>query len=149
MYESSVNRNMERLSESGSSLVPASILSLIGGSLIIIGGLVPLGMLGMSGHYGMMSDTGGMMMGGRFGMMTVMPLQSFIWTTIAVVSVISIGTGVVLIIGGYSIYGKPNSAGKWGVAILVASVVSLFGMGGFFIGPILGIIGGILALTKK
>jgi hypothetical protein len=137
---------MERLSESRSSLVPASILSLIGGSLIIIGGLVPLSMLGMSGHYGMMSGTGGMM-GGRFGMM--MPLQSFIWSTVAVVSVISIGTGVVLIIGGYSIYGKPESAGKWGVAILVASVVSLFGMGGFFIGAILGIIGGILALTKK
>ena len=137
---------MERLSESRSSLVPASILSLIGGSLIIIGGLVPLSMLGMSGHYGMMSGTGGMTEG-RFGMM--MPLQSFIWSTVAVVSVISIGTGVVLIIGGYSIYGKPESAGKWGVAILVASVVSLFGMGGFFIGAILGIIGGILALTKK
>jgi hypothetical protein len=141
---------MERLSESRSSLVPASILSLIGGSLIIIGGLVPLGMLGMSGQYGMMSGPGpGGMMGGRFGMMAMMPLQSFIWTTMAVVSVISISTGVVLIIGGYSIYGKPESAGKWGVAILVASVVGLFGMGGFFIGPILGIIGGILALTKK
>jgi len=137
---------MERHSESRSSLVPASILSLIGGSLIIIGGLVPLSMLGMSGHYGMMSGTGGMTEG-RFGMM--MPLQSFIWSTVAVVSVISIGTGVVLIIGGYSIYGKPESAGKWGVAILVASVVSLFGMGGFFIGAILGIIGGIMALTKK
>jgi Family of unknown function (DUF6114) len=75
--------------------------------------------------------------------------QSFIWTTMAVVSVISIGTGVVLIIGGYSIYGKPETAGKWGVAMLVASVVSLFSMGGFFIGPILGVIGGILALTRK
>lgn len=138
---------MERLSESRSNLVPSSILSIIGGALIIISGLVPLGMLGMSGHYGMMSGTGGMMMGGRFGMM--MPLQSFIWTTMAVVSVISIGTGVVLIIGGYSIYGKPESTGKWGVAILVASIVGLFSMGGFIIGPILGIIGGILALTRK
>jgi len=137
---------MERLSESRSSRVPSSILSLIGGSLIIIGGLVPLGMLGMSGHYGMMSGTGGMM-GGGFGMM--MPLQSFIWTTMAVVSVISIITGTVLIVGGYFIYGKPERAGKWGVAILAASVVSLFSMGGFFVGPILGIIGGILALTKK
>ncbi len=135
---------MERLSESRSNLVPSSILSIIGGALIIISGLVPLG---MSGHYGMMSGTGGMTMGGRFGMM--MPLQSFIWTTMAVVSVISIGTGVILITGGYFIYGKPESAGKWGVAILVASVVSLFSMGGFFIGPILGIIGGVLALTRK
>src|SRR6476660_8009565 len=121
---------MERLSESRSNLVPSSILSIIGGSLIIIGGLVSLSMLGMSGHYGMMSGTGGMMMGGRFGMM-MMPLQSFIWTTMAVVFIISIGTGVVIIIGGYSIYGKPETAGKWGVAILIASIVSLISMGGF------------------
>jgi len=28
-----------------------------------------------------------------------------------------------MIIGGYSIYGKPETAGKWGVAILIASIV--------------------------
>jgi hypothetical protein len=81
------------------------------------------------------------------GMM--MPLQPFMWTAIAVISAIAIGTGIILIIGVYLIYRKPESAGKWGVAILVASIVGLFGMGGFFIGPILGIIGGILALTKR
>ena len=90
-------------------------------------------MLGMSGRYGMMGP----------GMM--MPLQPFMYTAIAVISAIAIGIGV---IGGYLIYRKPESAGKWGVAILVASIVGLFGMGGFFIGPLLGIIGGILALTK-
>jgi hypothetical protein len=118
-------------------LVPSSILSIIGGSLMIISGLVPLAMLGMSGRYGMMGP----------GMM--MPLQPFMWTAIAVISAIAIGIGAILIIGGYLIYRKPESAGKWGVAILVASIVGLFGMGGFFIGPILGIIGGILALTKR
>ena len=118
-------------------LALSSILPIIGGSLMIIGGLVPLAMLGISGRYGMMGP----------GMM--MPLQPFMWTVIAVISAIAIGTGVILIIGGYLIYRKPESAGKWGVAILVASIVGLFGMGGFFIGPILGIIGGILALTKR
>jgi hypothetical protein len=44
---------------------------------------------------------------------------------------------------------KPESSGRWGIPILVASIVSLFGMGGFLIGTILGIIGGILALTRK
>jgi hypothetical protein len=44
----------------------------------------------------------------------------------AVIPVISIGTGVILIIGGYLIYRKPESAGIWGVAILVASMVRLF-----------------------
>ena len=67
----------------------------------------------------------------------------------AVIPVISIGTGVILIIGGYSIYKSPESEGKWGIAILVTSIVSLFGMGGFLIGSILGIIGGITALTRR
>ena len=122
-------------------LVPSSILSIIGGSLMIISGLVPLAMLGMSGRYGMMGP--GMMGPG------MMPLQPFMWTGIAVISAISIGTGVILIIGGYLIYRKPESAGKWGIAILVASIVSLFGMGGFLIGAILGIIGGIMGMVSR
>ena len=77
------------------------------------------------------------------------PLQPFMWTGMAAISVISIGIGVILTVGGYLIYTNPEGAGKWGLAILVSSIVSLFGMGGFFIGPILGIIGGILALTKR
>jgi hypothetical protein len=138
-------------------LAPSSILSIIGGSLMIISGLVPLAMLGMSGRYGMMGPGmmgpgmmgPGMMGPGMMGPGMMMPLQPFMWTAIAVISAIAIGIGAILIIGGYLIYRKPESAGKWGVAILVASIVGLFGMGGFFIGPILGIIGGILALTKR
>lgn len=145
---------MENVPKNSSNMVmpSSSILSIIAGSLIIIAGLIPLAMLGTSGHYGMTMPrfgTGGMM-GGSFGTM-MMPSQSFTWWTamVVVIPIISIGTGVILIIGGYSIYRKPESAGRWGIAILVASVVSLFGMGGFLIGTILGIIGGILALTRK
>ncbi len=153
---------MERVSKSSSNLSPSSILSIVAGSLIIIGSVVPIGMLGMSGHYGMMSrfgtgeTTGGWCgpmggwcgpMGGGFGMM--MPLQPSTWTAIPVISAISIGIGAVLIVGGYLIYRRPESAGKWGVAILVTSVVGLLNMSGFFIGPILGIIGGILGLTRR
>ena len=51
---------------------------------MIIGGLLPLGMLGMSGHFGMMSemDTGemmGEMIERESGMM---PLQSFLWASV-------------------------------------------------------------------
>ena len=142
---------MVRVSKGSNSFVPSSVLSIIGGSLMIIGGLLPLGMLGMSGPFGMMSemDTGEMMdemMDGESGMM---PLQSFLWASVTIISAISIGTGIVLIVGGYLIYRKPESATPWGIAILVASIVSLLSIGGFIIGPILGIIGGILALTRK
>ena len=130
---------MEMVSKSSGNLTLSSILSIIGGSLIII---VPLTMLGMTGHYGMMSGfSNGGMMGGGFGMMT--PLQSFVWNAMGIISAISIGIGAILIIGGHLIYRKPESASRWGVAIQVASIVA------FFIGSILGIIGGILALTKR
>jgi hypothetical protein len=142
---------METVPKRSSDVIPSSsILSIIAGSLIIIAGLIPLAMIGIPSHYGMMSrfSTGGMMGGGGFGMM--MPFQPFMWwTAMAVIPVISIATGVILIISGYSIYRSPESAGKWGIAILVASIVSLFGMGGFLIGSILGIIGGITALTRR
>jgi uncharacterized protein DUF6114 len=137
-------------SSSGNLAIPSSsILSIIAGSLIIIGGLLPLTMLGVSGHYGMMSRFGTSgMMGGSFGMMMT-PFQSFTWTSMAAISAISIGIGAILIVGGYLIYRKPENAGIWGIAILVASIVSLFGMSSFLIGSILGIIGGILALTRR
>lgn len=143
---------MVGVSKGNSSFVPSSVLSIIGGSLMIIGGLLPLGMLGMSGHFGMMSEMNtdemmGEMMEGEPGMM--MPLQSFLGASITIISAISIGTGVVLIVGGYLIHRKPESATPWGIAILVASIISLLNTGGFIIGPILGIIGGILALTRK
>jgi hypothetical protein len=96
--------------------------------------------------------TGGMM-GGSIGMMMMMmmPSQQFIWwTATAPIPVISICTGIIPIISGYSIHRKPESSGSsWVIAILVDSIASLFGMGGFLIGTTLGIIAGILALTRK
>lgn len=103
---------MVGVSKGNSSFVPSSVLSIIGGSLMIIGGLLPLGMLGMSGHFGMMSEMNtdemmGEMMEGEPGMM--MPLQSFLGASITIISAISIGTGVVLIVGGYLIHRKPEA----------------------------------------
>jgi predicted benzoate:H+ symporter BenE len=37
----------------------------------------------------------------------------------------------------------------WGTVIIVFSAISFLGMGGFFIGSILGIVGGALALSLK
>jgi hypothetical protein len=139
---------MESVSRS-SSTPPSAILSIIGGALMVASGILPLAMFGMWNQQGMMYgwDQSGMMGGGGFGMMA--PLQSYVWIIFATMSAVSLGIGAILIIGGYSIYKNPASAGKWGVGILVGSIIGIFGMGGFFIGPILGIIGGILALTKK
>lgn len=74
-----------------------------------------------------------------------------LWWPLATVSSISIGSGVVTILGGYKLYTRKASSNVtgWSTAILVSSIVGLISMSGFFIGPILGIVGGILAVTKR
>lgn len=120
---------------------PAAVLSLIGGILMVAGGLAGLSVYGFWSQMGM--PGWGPMMGG-WEMQ-----QGWFAGTVGTISGISLVAGGVVIFGAYSIYAKPESKSSWGVAILVASIIGLFGMSGFFIGPILGIIGGIMAVTKK
>lgn len=132
---------MESVSKSGRDVSSATILSLIGGVLMIAGGLGGLYMYsfwsqaGIPG-WGPMMGGWGTPMGGFLGIM-------------GATSIISLAAGAIVVAGSYFIHAKPESSSEWGVGILVASIAGLFGMGGFLIGPILGIISGILALTKK
>ena len=138
------------LKETSSSGMPSSaILAIIGGALMVTGGALTPTMLGIWKLAGMPSwMTGGSMMGCT-GCGMMMFGSSFTWNMVGIMAAISIGAGVVSIVGGYSVYKKPESLSKWSVAILVSSIVGLVSMSGFFIGPVLGIIGGILALTKN
>ncbi|AFU58946.1 hypothetical protein Ngar_c20140 [Candidatus Nitrososphaera gargensis Ga9.2] len=113
---------------------------------MIIGGTLGLSMFAVWSQAGMPGWGGGGMMSGGWGMMMS---GGFMWAAVGTMAAISVGAGTVSILGGYSIYKRPESSGAWGVAILISGIVGLVGMSGFFIGPILGIIGGILALTKK
>lgn len=97
----------------------------------------------IGGSSGMMDGAGGMM-GGR-GMMG----GGFMWGLGVGASAISLGAGIVSILGGYLICKKPETSSGWGVAIVISSVVGLVTLSGFIVGPILGIIGGILALTRR
>jgi hypothetical protein len=47
------------------------------------------------------------------------------------------------------VFNIQKASGQWGIAILISGIVGLVGMSGFFIGPILAIIGGILAMARK
>ena len=96
----------------------------------------------MGGSGGMMGEGGGMMGSGMMG-------GGFMWGLGVGASAISLGAGIVSILGGYLIYKKPETSSGWGIAIVISSVVGLVTLSGFIVGPILGIIGGILALTKK
>jgi hypothetical protein len=106
----------------------AFVLSLIGGIFIVLGGIVEAAI-------------------GSF-----FTLFSFGLTgAVVVLGVVGIILGVVIIAGSAQINSNPErSHVTWGAIILVISIVSIFaGMGGFFIGFILALIGGILAIVWK
>lgn len=107
-------------------------LSLAGGIIIVLGGISAW--IWHTAFYSQMS----WMMGGP-------------WFTamIAGTSIIGIVSGALVILGALLMSFRPHESQKWGVLILVFSLLSFFGMGGFFVGAILGIIGGSLALVKR
>lgn len=122
--------------------VMAFILSLLAGILILISGIMFLAM-GAAFMSGMMGAFYGGMMGGYQGVI------GYISSMMTIFGIGGIICGIIILIGAYMINSNPASHATWGAAILVFSFVSLFEGGGFFLGAILGIIGGILAITWK
>ena len=67
---------------------------------------------------------------------------------VLITSIFGIVSGIMIITSGIMIYVQPLHIRKWGMLIWFFSSLSFFGIGGFFIGGILGIISGSLAVTK-
>jgi len=81
-------------------------------------------------------------------------LTSFLESILPGISAVVIGEGiagvlfgVVIIYAASRLRNTPASARTWGIAIIVFAVLSIFGGGGFLLGFILALIGGILAAT--
>lgn len=119
----------------------AFILSLIGGIFILLGGgtmsMVGGMMGGFSGYGGMMGRGFGMMGGLGYGF--------------GVLGIVGAVFGIIVIISALMLNSKPEQHSTWGTLIVIFSVLSIFGsaMGGFGVGLVLGLIGGILAITWK
>jgi hypothetical protein len=58
-------------------------------------------------------------------------------------------SGIVVLVSSVMLLTGSGQPRTWSVLILVFSVVSFFGMGGFVVGAILGIVGGALVLKWK
>jgi len=120
----------------------AFLLSLIGGIFILLGG----GVTSMFGGFGGLMGGFGGMMGSRYsgyGMMGGLGFGLF--------GILGLIFGVIVIISALMLNSKPQEHSTWGTLIVIFSVLSIFGgmMGGFGVGLILGLIGGILAITWK
>lgn len=66
-----------------------------------------------------------------------------------IAGIIGVISGIVLMLAGIMVYRTPAKAKMWGIIGIVFAVISLFGGGGFLIGFILALIGGIMALVSK
>ena len=122
----------------------AVVISLVAGILIILGSLYTT-MWGMGGGYGwMMGGLGGMMGQPAYGVMAGLWILGFV-------------SGMIVLISAIMLKVRPGEATQglracciwWGSIILVFSIVSFAGMGGFFVGAILGIVGAALALSWR
>ena len=125
----------------------AFILSLIGGILMLLGGGVSSMwfMFGGLGMGGMMGGFGGMM-GGFQGMMGSFGIPFGFMSGFFLIGLVS---GVIITISAVMLNARPSEHNAWGMIILVFSIISLLGMGGFLVGAILGIVGGALAMSWK
>lgn len=68
-----------------------------------------------------------------------------IFATFATIGAVS---GVLIVVFAILLRIKPVDRRTYGTLILIFSIVSFAGMGGFIIGAILGIVGGVLALSS-
>lgn len=129
--------------------VVAFVISLIAGIVVLIGSVMKTfaGSPYYLGYYGpMMRGYYGGMMGGYYGMMGGFGLAGAWFYVLVVIGAVS---GIMILVGAIMIYNQPTRASSWGALILAFSIVSYLGMGGFFFAAILGVIGGVLAMTFR
>ena len=105
-------------------------LSLAGGIIILFGTLVTLLFFANFHTSRMDGMMGGGMMGG--GWFFYLPLIA----------------GILVILGAVLMKIIPKETTIWGIVVLVFSVIGFTGMGLSFIGAIIGIIGGVIAISK-
>ena len=131
--------------EAASSAYPktAAILALVGGIIMILGGVlfiavatfvIPhLNLSNMTVPQGMDSAS----------------LRSLISGVVGVMGGFGLVCGAIVLVSATMLLARIGARRTWGILILVFSVLSLVGLGGFVIGAILGMVGGVLALRWK
>jgi len=119
----------------------AFILSLIAGVLILVGG-------GARAVLGLVIRSFSPQIAGNHRITGAM--ARMMGSGLGLIGILGIVFGLIVIVCAIMLNSRPEQHATWGALIVVFSVLSLFGgAGGFFIGLILGLIGGILAITWK
>ncbi len=125
----------------------AFIVSLVGGLIVLIASLVNLvWFLSGAANFG---GFGNFMRGAMDGYHNFMGSYSTSNSFLAGISVVSLVCGVIMLIGAVMLKVDPHQSTLWAIVIIVFSLVSFVGMGGYFIGAILGVVGGAFVLVTR
>jgi hypothetical protein len=123
------------------------ILSLIGGLIVL---LYSLWSLVISAFYGPYWDGIGGWMSGMMGSYNnFMGMYNGSTEFMVVTSIVGLVSGVIMVVGAAMLRAHPQEHTMWGIVIIIFSALSFVGMGGFFIGALLGIIGGAFAISYR
>lgn len=106
----------------------AYILTLIGGIFVLIGGLYTAVITAVIGS----------------AFLAFFPGIAALLIGLGVVALLF---GILIIVGAMKMRNDPASAHTWGIIVIILAILSWIGGGGFFIGFLLALIGGILALV--
>lgn len=136
---------MERTTTLETTAYPktGAIVALVGGMIIILGGALFLGVATyVIPHLNLSNVT----VPQGFDRANLPKLISGVLTVMGGFGIVC---GAVVLISSTMLLAKVGQRRTWGVLILVFSVLSFLGLGGFVAGAVMGIIGGVLVLRWK
>jgi len=121
----------------------AAILALAGGMIIVLGGAIFIGVASFVIPHMNLSNLSVPQGISRSS------LPSLISGVLSVMGGFGLVCGAIVLVSATMLLAKVGVRRTWGILILVFSVLSFVGLGGFVLGAILGILGGVLTLRWK
>lgn len=128
------------------AIVAAYIFALLSGALILIGGIsnYEYALGNPFPGPGMMPLMTGSPYGGGFMFPMMSYSASVVWASLSGIIV-----GLIVLAAGLLLYTHVKQQILWGAIIVAAAIIGLLSGGGFFVGSVLGIVGGLIAITVK
>lgn len=125
----------------------AFIVSLVGGLIITIASI--LNVVWYSSNGSNFGGYGSYMRGTMDGYHNFMGNYGGSYSFLAGISLVAVICGVVVLMAAIMLRAQPHQHVVWAIVIIVFSAVSFVGMGGYFIGAILGIVGGLFVIATR
>jgi hypothetical protein len=123
----------------------ASVLALIGGTMILLAGVLFVAVsIFVLPNINYSSYNINVPQGLNSG-----SIPALVSGFVGVMGAFELVSGVIVLVSAVMLLSNLGQRKTWGVLILVFSILSFIGFGGFFAGAILGMVGGILTLRWK